>query len=387
MGLLRRRRLSASSRNNSSKDDDNTNWWKWALTSASFVLCVGYVRNVIAATGDGGVGVINTSTPDLVLREFLMSGTNTSATAGMLSNRSKSEQQAVLSQQTQQFTAPADYIASFRRSFDDGDDSSDDARFQFKTPNGKPGPGDRKLGFLHIPKAGGTTVEDVASAAGVAWGSCAFPRTKPMAVHRCPPTFYGRNRTGTGNYGGKGIWLTSTDQWHVPRQYFPLATVDPYWGTEIFVVVRDVYGRMVSEFYHRCRQLGRAKMGCDPDRMFDAEHFNEWILLKFADPGKVEKRFRGHLVSQYAFVVGQNGVRYADHVLRLENLTDEFAALMGAYGLHPAIHLHEETKSNANRHDEEVKVGVGEMERETLRAVNDAYRDDFRAFGYDMKEK
>ena len=99
----------------------------------------------------------------------------------------------------------------------------------------------------------------------------------------------------------------------------------------------------------------------------------------------------GHFLPQHYYAYnGTTGERIVTRVLRFENLTAEFDALMEEYGL--PIRLPERGKASFhayNRrkgHKPKKKMGVEDLSADTVKAINDAYALDFSYFGYRMIE-
>jgi len=254
-----------------------------------------------------------------------------------------------------------------------------------------------RLAFSHVPKTGGTSIEAVAARQkNLSWGMCAFPRNAAPYRDGCPdPPFQELLRVDgdiNRQYSG-GTWARN-DHWHIPRQYFPIAGVDPYLDAELFVVVRDTYDRTVSEFNFQC---GRGNgYYCDKTRNLDASYMNEWIRSRLqqgpSEGGGKKKsgRVRGHVASQYSFVIETNRqVRMADHVLIMErNLPSQFVRLVRAYGLEGM-----QLNQRLNTVDADAASDAGtpkfltadDLDTETVQLLNELYPDEFSAFGYAMK--
>mmetsp|Transcript_8431 Transcript_8431/g.27619 ORF Transcript_8431/g.27619 Transcript_8431/m.27619 type:complete len:318 (+) Transcript_8431:130-1083(+) len=136
-----------------------------------------------------------------------------------------------------------------------------------------------RLGFLHIPKTGGTAVEVWAKDKGLLWG-----------------------KHDASLVGGKKE--TGCNAWHTPQRLFT---------RESFCVVRKPFDRLVSEYRHRaCAK--HATTVCAK------ENFEAWIEATLLE---------GPLTANDCHVLPQHEyLAYCDHVLLYEDLQREFAALL-----------------------------------------------------------
>lgn len=100
--------------------------------------------------------------------------------------------------------------------------------------------------FVHVPKTGGTAVEDAARRAGLRWG-----RFAPFAPCSIP----------------------GTSHWHHPPARHP----EVYGGRRLFAVVREPHARLVSDF----RYLHRDGVITGP---LDAAHLNAFVHRWVPDP-------------------------------------------------------------------------------------------------------
>jgi len=98
------------------------------------------------------------------------------------------------------------------------------------------------LEFIHIPKTGGTTIEDRAALNKIAWGACHWIRATEKT--RCPghPRLEGYDqRRQEARY--------SISFWHTPISDLPVEEQVPFQNaTLLFALVRDPYNRILSEW-------------------------------------------------------------------------------------------------------------------------------------------
>jgi len=234
----------------------------------------------------------------------------------------------------------------------------------------------RPLTFFHIPKAGGTAVEQAAGSQRISWGSCLFKHKPKRNICRYP-------------IGAE--WPKTVGWWHLPVQFFPLANSNPYQDAEIFAVVRDSYDRMVSEFHYICtlKVLDWRPDQCDRNRLTDKSYFNEWIQRKLNDR-EPDTAFgylldNGHFTPQYEYVMGPNDVRMVDYLLKLEQVDAQFPRLMEAFGL-PRVKLEKVNALGVGKRKDAARLGVGDLDVDTRKLLHQLYSHDFENLGYQRKE-
>jgi hypothetical protein len=260
---------------------------------------------------------------------------------------------------------------------------------------------ERKLVFVHIPKAAGSAIEEMGGKPKLkhvkkqVWGSCLFnhrPR-RPGGVCQYPNGFQ---------------WPSYVGWWHLPPSFFPLMGTDPYHHADLFVVVRDVSERLVSEYYYICRKKinktsNTVAEDCNRSRISDPDYLNEWLERKLQPQPQISSsaennskprrmsardylRENGHFSPQSHFIVTPTtNVRYVDYVLRLDgSLERNFQRLMKAYGL-DGIQA-PPTKTNTVRND------ITDLNAENInprihRLIHEKYHHDFDIIYNDNKNK
>jgi len=180
----------------------------------------------------------------------------------------------------------------------------------------------KELKFIHITKCAGTSIENAGKKQNILWGRF------------CK------------EYGF----------WH---QLFPKVDPDVIDKYDWFMVVRNPYERMLSEYYWF---TGGAKQPMSMTRM------NEFLIDKI----KKRSNIGDHFTEQYKYLHPTVNIR----IIKFENLGQEFTALMKEYNLEK-IHL---DKENArNRHD----YSVADFSPELITLINEVYDQDFAEFQYE----
>jgi hypothetical protein len=288
----------------------------------------------------------------------------------------------------------------------------------------------RQLGFLHIPKTGGSSIENAAGLQGIRWGMCLF--TEHWS--KCPP---GRDFSSTSPpyillQDDVAMGRGDAPFWHVPIQYLPVNRktnvnyhpnyTNPYANQDIFVVIRNPYKRAVSEYYYYCNLPSidcfnnyNNENGLGWQDTADAMNKDIQLVLqtrkaqgKPSNQNKIPGGYfmrDGHWVPQYDFVyddrntvvvdiVDGNGgshvvrqIRHkmALHVIHFEYLTTEFPSLMNAYGL-DNVKL-TSVQQSWDRSIWNPQQTVADLTPETRVLIEEVYEKDFELGGYIMLER
>jgi hypothetical protein len=226
----------------------------------------------------------------------------------------------------------------------------------------------RQLVFVHIPKAAGSTIEEVGGLqAKLSWGSCRFNHRPKRKGGIClyPP--------------GQFEWPSKIGYWHLPPQFFPLKGVNPYENFDLFTVVRDPRERLLSEFLYVCKKKQNRNwnaIACDQSRIRDETYFNQWLQEKLSANRSSPADYldqNGHYTPQYEFIMANGNVRMIDYVLRMHDLKTEFQSLMDAYGIHATLTTN---KKNAAR-NETTDLSVIHIGKKTDNMLVQVYGQDF----------
>lgn len=234
-----------------------------------------------------------------------------------------------------------------------------------------------KLQFLHIPKHAGTVIEVWGAQRGYKWGSKWLQHTwlkpsSPLGVST------------------PGVLFAP---WHVPGSYFE---TDPYDGLDVFLVVRNPYEHMISEF--RCpwfgfkaQGFGSLRVNLGESRVLEwmslqaresaranatADDLNEWIqrFLVYAPPW-----WWGHIPQHmYVEALYKTGALRPENVLRMEHIANDFQDLVERYGLEPAA-LHEEAKSSSSM----PTFSIHDLTEITRGMIEEHFGKDFEMFHYE----
>lgn len=186
----------------------------------------------------------------------------------------------------------------------------------------------KPLKFIHITKCAGTTIENLGKKKKIMWGR----------FHR----EYGNN-------------------WH---RIFPNIDEIIKLKYDWFMVVRNPYDRLVSEFF--CNFNGKENLE-NLDNI-SINYFNQYIKQKINKRG----RHGNHYIEQYKYL--DKNIKI--HIIHFENIEKEFNELMKKYNID--IQLNE--KHNSCKVDK--KFTIESFEPEVIRLINRVYHLDFVKFGY-----
>lgn len=172
--------------------------------------------------------------------------------------------------------------------------------------------------------------------------------------------------------------------WHLPSYFFDNLAPDyhPFYNATLFAIVRDLYERLLSEYYYRAKNV----LHWNDSRINSAGNMNGWLTKRIKSridfinhpyPWKEPSYCfaQGHFIPQRKFIY-QGDRKVVDHVLRFENLREEFDGLMKLYGL-LNVSLPEQHTFKSNK-----TMGVKDFTNRTRQLIEQVYEEDFVTFDY-----
>ena len=197
-------------------------------------------------------------------------------------------------------------------------------------------PEDRKakeLKFIHITKTAGTSIEEVGLRNKKLWGKYHNEYGYHHSIFSKKPSIF-------------------------KEKY------------EWFMVVRDPYTRVVSEYHYLCT--------VNPKIInYSVEEFNNFIVKWATSASKGNnldiKIGRGHFTEQYKYLDPAIKI----HILKFENIEEEFNNLMKQYNYDITLVKH--------LNNSEKKYTVDDLTDETISIINTIYKNDFDLFNYKQK--
>mmetsp|Transcript_123818 Transcript_123818/g.214666 ORF Transcript_123818/g.214666 Transcript_123818/m.214666 type:complete len:306 (+) Transcript_123818:42-959(+) len=210
--------------------------------------------------------------------------------------------------------------------------------------------------FIHIPKNGGTAIEEAGLAQGLVWGD---PDAEKIIL------------------GGQG---EDCSKRHVPPHLHP---ADFSSSAEAFCVIREPYSRILSEYrYLRGQDWGQWFLsvkgnvqGHDETCSAGLNRFAQEILRTYPI-----KRFMNdcHVIPQSEYIWGPDGHQWCDEILRFEELSESFNSLMKKH--RSPVRL----TSHANVAEECPELSASDFTPETLSLIQSVYKDDFAKLNYSL---
>ena len=240
-----------------------------------------------------------------------------------------------------------------------------------------------ELGFLHIPKTGGSAIEEAAkNQAQKHWGYFAWDdRTKQSNWN---------NNMSEHHKLYRGIWH------HMPPSDLSSMTnlSLAYHGQDLFAVIRNPFTRVVSEVMYRCR-FGKIPK----DKCLDKKYANGRIRQKLTKEleakdslGASMRNDQNHFMPQWYFFYNRFTLeRQTRYLLHFENLAEDFSDLMDAFSLNitlktsAALPAHSKTRrTNYTEIDPHLFHSVEDLDETTQSLIVKLYKMDFELGGYSL---
>jgi hypothetical protein len=190
----------------------------------------------------------------------------------------------------------------------------------------------KELKFIHITKNAGTTIENLGKNKGIKWGR-----------------FH-------SEYG-----LYKPSPWHDTFIDIPEQIKNKY---DWFVVVRNPYDRILSEYY--CRHSG---VGYNKKIVHNKNDFNNYLMNRI-----LKRNLKGdHYTEQYKYIDNEVNI----HILKFENLKEDFENLMVEYSIDLKLDIH------TNKAPSSKTFTIDDFSSELIEVINTIYDKDFKLFDYE----
>jgi hypothetical protein len=186
----------------------------------------------------------------------------------------------------------------------------------------------KELKFIHITKTGGTSIEDIGIKNNIRWGR----------FHK--------------KYG----------YWH---KFFPDKNKLLKLKYDWFVVVRNPYDRILSEYY--CKWGGIGNMDISNNIIDD---MNKFLIDKINNRSIIGD----HYSEQYKYIDNDNNIKI--HILKFENLKEEFDLLMKTYNINLTLDI-------VNNKSQNKIFTINDFSDELINLINIVYEKDFEMFNYE----
>jgi len=197
----------------------------------------------------------------------------------------------------------------------------------------------KELKFIHITKNAGTTIEDLAYKNNINWGK------------------YDKEYTNSKNN------IINNNGWHF---FFPQINKELKLKYDWFMVVRNPYDRIISEYNYYVPALIRENF------KFTKDNINNFIINRINNRSEKGE----HYSEQYKYLDNDKNIKI--HVLKYENLNEEFNKLMKLYNIN--IKLDEKNILNISKKH----ISFKDLLPKVIKLINDVYKKDFKIFNYEM---
>ncbi len=191
----------------------------------------------------------------------------------------------------------------------------------------------KELKFIHITKTAGSAIEKAGYENKVLWGM----------YHK--------------EYNG----------WH---KYFPQKDNKFKNKYDWFMVVRNPYNRILSEYYCEWGGIGKKNVNHNKNDMnnYLINKINRLIVLNKNESGD-------HYSPQYKYLDNNQKI----HILHYENLENEFNDLMSLYNL---SHIKLKKYNTKEEKNNSIKFNINDFSPQLINLINQVYDKDFSTFNY-----
>lgn len=196
----------------------------------------------------------------------------------------------------------------------------------------------KELKFIHITKCAGTFIENIGYKHKILWGR----------YHK--------------EYG----W------WH---EIFIKKNNELKMKYDWFVVVRNPYDRILSEYYCKWGGIANAQI------THTKKEFNKYLIDKINKREICTDISKDHYIEQYKYI----DINVKTHIIKKENMYDELKKLFNEYNLPINIDKYIDNKIN-DKESKNIKLNfnIDDFEPELIELINKVYENDFILFDYKM---
>ena len=215
----------------------------------------------------------------------------------------------------------------------------------------------KSLRLIHITKCAGTTLESVSKKS---WGKHDHDYSAAVS----------------------SVYTRDGSSWHVPLQYAkPHVLRDLLKKFDYFMVVRNPYDRVVSEFFCPWGGAGNRRNNTT------VSGFNEWISKRLCtvkaqmSDKSPDSALQGHWTPQYMYCEDADGrlIVRRENVVLLEDLQNQYARLIERYGLSEEYQLSNTESLNVGTSK---SFSPADLDSRNVALIGEVYEKDFEFFGF-----
>ena len=247
-----------------------------------------------------------------------------------------------------------------------------------------------KLTFVHIPKTGGSTIEEAAKEqANIRWGYQQWTpwKTKQTCcLWHMPPSVI------------PSLGLESKQPKQNPSRSLPYDddgdNDENHNSTnDLFAVIRNPFARVVSEVFYKCglKSGKKAQQSCLSNKKAVNHRIRQNLNEKLNCNSTLAACYlkESHWIPQWHFFYDPHtGDRTIRYLLHFENLAGDLAALFEATGVNISLDRQKRARAtkykNATELDSNEFAGLKDLDNKTIRLIVEVFRRDFEIGGYSL---